>query len=463
LLGAELTRRAIEDARFRGGFDAVALMGDLLEDGAAPHAAGDLDVLRAEILDHIDVPVLVVPGNHDNADAVLAAFGFTPGLHEIGDYRFLTFADQFDGNLAARGDRGRQSLLDMSAQRGGPIIVLQHNPMNPAIESDYPYMLTNRPDVMSDYARAGVTLSISGHYHAGQELNLAEGVGYFTAPALCELPFRYAIVTFRGAQCEVEVRQLSLPASPPLIDCHAHTEFAYCGQGISADGMIDRARLFGAAGLCIVEHAPQLYCSMDDFWVGRHIANPALWRQGPGRMARFREEILPKRSDTVRVGLEVELDADFQITLRDEDLAWPEVLLGAVHFLPVAMDELDDAQLADLFMRICRGLIDYKVDVLAHPWRLFSRGGRVTPTHLYGQLAAMLAAGGVAAEINLHKNPNDPQFIRECIDRGVKIAFGSDSHAMHQACALQGHLDILRQAAGRDDVEGLLWWPRARR
>ena len=73
--------------------------------------------------------------------------------------------------------------------------MLQHNPMNPVIENAYPYMLTNREQVMADYAKVGVTLSLSGHYHNGRAETLVDGVHYFTAPAICEGQFPYTIVT----------------------------------------------------------------------------------------------------------------------------------------------------------------------------------------------------------------------------------------------------------------------------
>lgn len=163
--------------------------------------------------------------------------------------------------------------------------------------------------------------------------------------------------------------------------------------------------------------------------------------------------------DYVRIGLEVELDADGHLTLRDEDRDWPDLLVGAVHFLPRDHAELSDEQLADLFMQNCRGLIAGGIDVLAHPWRFFQWVRCETPTHLYETLAQELAVAGVAAEINRHSNVNDEAFLAECLDLGVKIALGSDTHAIYEAGSLVGHLEILRRAAGREDVGGLLWRP----
>ena len=88
-LGREMLARAVEDARRAGGFDAVAVMGDLLDDGTKPSALAAMAELRAE-LDALKVPVLVVPGNHDgDPDRLLAAMGAAAGVREIYGYPFV--------------------------------------------------------------------------------------------------------------------------------------------------------------------------------------------------------------------------------------------------------------------------------------------------------------------------------------------------------------------------------------
>jgi histidinol phosphatase-like PHP family hydrolase len=99
------------------------------------------------------------------------------------------------------------------------------------------------------------------------------------------------------------------------------------------------------------------------------------------------------------------------------------------------------------------------VDVLAHPLRLFTWVKRPCPREIHRPLAKMLAQSQTAAEVNFHKNPNDPAFFRECLDQGVKISFGSDTHALHQAGALRVHIEFLRQVAGQQDILPLLYRP----
>jgi histidinol phosphatase-like PHP family hydrolase len=462
LLGCELLRRAIEDAARRGPFDAVALMGDVINDARQLGAVGDLRHLREEVRAAAPgCPLLVVGGNHDNEDdIVLDAFGFRPGLVELGGYRFLAFSDAYEeGKYGTRRDADRRLLREVAGRPGGPIVVLQHSPMNPPIDSDYPFMLTNRRQVMRDYADCGVLLSLSGHYHPGQVLNAADGVRYCTAPGICEPPFAYAVVTLDGTEVAVEQRRLSLEHLPVLVDTHVHTELAYCAQDITAAAAIERARTFGLAGLYLTEHAPQLYCRGEDFWSGRHIRQPQCWRRAEhSRMGDFRRAVEPLRGDFVRIGLEVELDRDGRLTLHEEDRQWADLIVGAIHFLrrDDDPDALSDAELAREVMRTNEAILARGVDVLAHPWRLFRSRGRRSPAELYGDLADMLAATGTAAEMNLHNSYPDPAFFAECIRRGVKVALASDAHELWEVALLAAHVEMLRHAAGRQDISDLL-------
>jgi predicted MPP superfamily phosphohydrolase len=191
-LGCELTRRAIQDATYRGGFDAIAVLGDLIDDGDAALAEADLMELAAVFRqDTPGVPLMIVPGNHDgDYSRLFAIFGDAAGARHLGGYTLITFADRYKaGDVCTRGDEDRLLLERWARRSEGPIVVLQHNPLNPVIEDDYPFMLANRGQVMADYSRAGVLLSISGHYHAGQPLNSEGGVLYYTAPSLRRRPF----------------------------------------------------------------------------------------------------------------------------------------------------------------------------------------------------------------------------------------------------------------------------------
>lgn len=131
-------------------------------------------------------------------------------------------------------------------------------------------------------------------------------------------PFSYSLL-IKNAGATIESRRdytLQLPTNPLLVDTHAHTEFAYCCTTSSVSDDLNRAALFGLAGLGVAEHSPQLYCSAEDYWQGQHIYNPKIWRQTQqNRMPAFRKCLDSLSIPGLGRGLEVELDRDGELII----------------------------------------------------------------------------------------------------------------------------------------------------
>ena len=460
-LADELVQRAVLDARRAGGFDALLLLGDLTNTGD-PSDLAAIEQITCEAAG--DVPRITVPGNHDrDTELVLSVFADRPGMHEIGGYRIYSFADRWDENdVCLRSQEALERFVEEArAAPDKPLIVMQHNPLHPPIESDYPYIPPNREAIMSAYSEAGVLLSLSGHYHVGQPLSEAGGVRYYTCPAIGDSPFPYALVRLRGQDVNISEYQLRLPDSPPLFDVHVHTHYAYCGAGISAEEAIRRAEVFGLSGLCLTEHADQLYltrqqyesdyaCNAPDYWCTPRSADSE-------RMPRYKTEVQPLRNEFVRLGLEVELDKKGRPAVRASDRNGWDLLTGAVHWTPGGTGGLSLDEVKQRFIRDTERILQSGVDVLAHPFRFFRRNKLAPPRDLYRPVAQLLAGHGAAAEINFHTNKPDPEFFAVCIEEGVKIALGSDAHDLREVGDFRPHLSMLRQAAGQQDVEGLIF------
>jgi len=468
LLGAELSARAIRDARRRGGFDALVLPGDFLQDGTKPGASLDLPTLAKTIRAEAgEVPLIVAPGNHDgDPNRVLAAFGDHLGMHEVKGYRLYSFLDVWDENDVCRRPPGGMEAFraEAACSPDKPLIVVQHNPLHPPIESDYPFTHADRDVLMRTYSELGVLLSLSGHAHWGQEPCEAGGVQYYTCPALACSPFVYALIELKGREVTVREHGLKLPDTPPLYDVHAHTHYAYCGRGMTPEGNLHRARLFGLGGICLTEHADQLYLTEQEYASGYVRRDPDFWRapRSPQseRMPAFRKELQPLRSEFVGLGAEVELDGKGRPTLREEHRDGWDVLLGAVHWVPEETERMGLEAVKERFMLDCRSLLEFGVEVLAHPFRFFRRSGLEPPRDLYEPLAELLARYGVAAEVNFHTNEPDPEFFSLCLERGVKLALGSDAHHPSEVGDFHRHLHLLRQIAPAGDIERILFTPR---
>ncbi len=211
-LGPALVRMAFQQLRQDDVEpDLLILLGDLVDDGLAEGAEVDLSAIAEAALE-TGLPVLAVPGNHDGDIGRFARlFRCTPGLHEVGGYGFLVFHDDVAlDHVTTRPPEGLTLPVEIAREHPDlPLVALQHNPLHPHIEADYPYMLTDAGEILRGYNEAGVILSLSGHYHSGQPAHPVGGVTCCTLPAACEAPFSFAHVRLQGRQ--VKVQQSTLP------------------------------------------------------------------------------------------------------------------------------------------------------------------------------------------------------------------------------------------------------------
>ena len=390
-------------------------------------------------------------------------------MHEVGGYGFLLFHDRVDeGDVTTRPSEGLGLPGEVASERAGlGLVALQHNPLHPHIESDYPYMLTNADAILDSYEEAGVILSLSGHYHAGQSAHRVGDVTCYTVPAACRSPFSFAHVRLGcGKENGVQVREHSLRMDTPgLVDVHCHTEYAYCATTVTAQRNVKTARAMGLQGLCLVEHAFHLYFDEDDAWSYRWQTDASLvqraWETGQGRMVQYREFVRGLRDGYVRLGLEVDLRADGSLLLAEEDRQGWDLLVGAIHRIPgFEKGHTTQAEAEKLFLRETERLLAHPIQVLAHPFRFLLHAELERPTHLYRAVARLLSQSGVAAELNVHSNDPDPRFIDECLSHGVKIALGSDSHDLAEVGELSPHIRLLRQVGVRDeDLPSVLYRP----
>lgn len=446
----------------------LILLGDFVEDGQAPGAESALAELAAEAAG-MNVRVLAVPGNHDgDPQRVAERFGCGPGYHAVSGVGFLVFHDRVGrGDITERpGKQVGAAFRTAQAHPGTPLIALQHNPLHPPIHDEYPYLLRNADEVLDDYRRAGALLSLSGHYHRGQAAHRVDGLMCYTVPAACETPYRFAHVSIR--QRRVTVTEHALQQEKPyLIDTHCHTEFAYCGTSVHAEQNINIGRALGLAGLCLTEHAFQLYLDPQAAWSWqwqeqRDVLEQS-WRSGRGRMPAYRALARSLGSEFVYAGLELDLCADGSLALAEQDRSGWDLLLGHIHRIPDLErgNEAQTAVEARFLEEVERMLAHRLIDVLAHPFRFFKRRGLDTPVALYEPVAHRLAESHTAAEINLHEcSASDTGFIEACLAHGVKIALGSDAHALEHVGELTPHLALLRRAGVADrDLPSVLYRP----
>jgi Icc protein len=210
-LGPVLVRAAFQEMQKAGiRPDLLILLGDLVNNGLAAGADRDLAEIAQAARD-TGLPILALPGNHDGEIApFVALLDCLPGLHEIGGVGFIVFHDCVaPDDVTTRPEEALTLPAELARQHPDlPLVALQHNPLHPQIEHEYPFMPTNTLEILDSYRRANVLLSLSGHYHPGQPAHALDGTVYTTLPAACEAPFSYAHVRLRGREAEVTLHAL---------------------------------------------------------------------------------------------------------------------------------------------------------------------------------------------------------------------------------------------------------------
>lgn len=235
-------------------------------------------------------------------------------------------------------------------------------------------------------------------------------------------------------------------------DCHAHTTFSdgaltpaavvglagelgvkpsiadHCSRDVSlAIKDVDAFRRYLAALEAVRAAHPELAISGEFCW------HDALWRGLPA-------ELWNRLTHAVGSLHAIHLPGGG--TLHMFARRWPDGL---------DVDAYMDAHVADL-ERFAR---EMPVDVLAHP-TLLPLPLRTRPleelwTEAREERAvAALAAAGIAFEVSNRYRPHE-RFVRRAAGAGVRLALGSDGHAVSQVADVAWPLAVARAAGARDE------------
>ncbi len=437
--------------------DITLLLGDLVDDAQKQ----DLEVVK-KVTDGLQGPKLIIPGNHDgNHTQFFDVFPKLPDYLDVAGYRFVPFcdADAPDYN-ATRSEQDLERMKRVRRGYNGPIITLQHVPLLPAGSREYPYNLTNAETALQIMKEENIQWVIAGHYHSGFQLQ----DGQFTsiaAPALCEKPFRFLEININGQsiKCGAEVieHQLSMPEELGLADFHVHSHFAYCNENMDFGKAIELAELFNVPNISFSEHSTHLYCTRENcgsvyFHRGLEGATDLI----SPKISEFYDEAKEFTADNVLLGLEVDCDFNGRPAVLDEDREKFDIFLGAMHHLPSeALKDIDLA--AKAFQTILEKFVGCGIQILAHPLRIFRRRGLPTPEHLFPIVARLLKKHDVAAELNFHTNEPPLEFVRICLEEGVKFSFGSDAHNLYEVGEFYPNLRLLQDAGYTGNLEDILY------
>ena len=437
--------------------DVTVVLGDILETSSLPASEQQLRRLR-EILDHLKSPWIIIPGNHDwDEDAFYKIFPRPDEIMEIAGGRFLPFLDKQEPEYNA--SRTEKDIARFHAARrdfSGPIVSLQHVALGPREKIDTWFNYINEKQITEAARQAGVTLCLSGHAHVIRHVE-DQGTHYIVAPALNEAPFRYLLVTLDRTSVAMEEQSLAMPPELELSDWHIHTQFAYCGENMNIQRAVGLAWDFGLARIGIVEHSPHLYFGGKRFfeWIAYREGFGAR-KEGECRAQEYLAAVAPFRGDRVRCGFELDCDRLGHPLLAPDDRAQGDFSIGSVHWMDCL--EKPDLTLRDVAIEHrarTEEVLAQDVTIFGHPFRSWMGRGIELPEEEMRSTARLLKRHGVAAEINFHNIDAPEAFMRICLEEGVKLALGSDSHNLCDIGEFYPHLRLL-QKLGVNDLDKVL-------
>lgn len=209
--------------------DFLAVTGDLLDvpnyvltqDDYYDYRLGDWDRwIEADYrwfkaqLDACGIPYMVLPGNHDNS-VMWRVFDAAANVADVKGYRIYRFCDrETDNHVPRRRDRERK-LFEQALQDPARQIHLQHYVVTPELNQGYPHTYFEGATLAEKVVATGrVSLSLSGHYHAGTPPIRVGETTFATVPAFCVSPHPYRIYDVDGSH--VRMQQYNLRKEPVI-------------------------------------------------------------------------------------------------------------------------------------------------------------------------------------------------------------------------------------------------------
>ena len=167
--------------------DLVLCGGDLINEPSAEDA-DLLTGIQAGILGLLDMPCLVIRGNHDlPQDRFTRHFPFCP-MADAGFVRIVAFDDpELPGFNSFRTPEDLDRMTLAAENWDGILFSFQHTPLLPP--GQCMYGVENASATIARLRESNYRGALSGHYHAGKALMECNGLQFFVQSALCEPPF----------------------------------------------------------------------------------------------------------------------------------------------------------------------------------------------------------------------------------------------------------------------------------
>ena len=238
-----------------------------------------------------------------------------------------------------------------------------------------------------------------------------------------------------------------------LFDCHVHTEASNCGC-LSVAWCLERSRV-RKVRFAVADHCYHVWAGgaeMDNsFWEGGrdYLAHVDA---GPDRLMAYAERTREALDGLALLGMEVDVIHSGEPVVPEGllDAFFPR--LGSIHIVEAARARRSMERVEEEFRRKVRWLIERcRITVRAHPFRELACFEYPVTDSLLTWTVECARDADIALEINGHSQSRCPEIDRrmavECLQAGVSLAVGTDTHRAAEFGDLEYHEGVL-DAAG---------------
>lgn len=233
-----------------------------------------------------------------------------------------------------------------------------------------------------------------------------------------------------------------------MIDFHAHTNMSYCAESnltpeiytnlVKANSEVD--------AVYVTDHGMAIYFPSEIAWKWEYISDSRIFDSqrdwGNNRLAPHLAKLAKLRDSKVYPGLEVEMMNDGRLTIDDSFRKNVDILIGSVHYLPPDTGE-NKKDLLGRWKKHTQQLINSGIDVLGHPFRWINNQFPISKETVR-QIVKEAKTAGIAMELNGHYVvPTDIDMLQACVEFGVPISVGTDSHDMREIGNFSYHLNTI--------------------
>jgi len=251
-----------------------------------------------------------------------------------------------------------------------------------------------------------------------------------------------------------------------MIDFHAHTNMSYCAEpGLTPEVYTNLVKTNPELdAVYVTDHGMAVYFPSEIAWKWGYISDSRIFDShrdwGNSRLAAHLAKLASLKDNRIFPGLEVEMMHDGRLTIDDSFRKEIYILIGSVHYLDVGIDENKMAVL-DRWKKHTQQLINSGIDVLGHPFRWISNQLPVSK-EIVRQIVGEAKNAGIALELNGHfVIPTDVDMLQACVEFGVPVSIGTDSHALSEIGDFSYHLSTI-DAAGLSIAKIKLFTPNVR-